>query len=770
MQMALKLVVTGTVQGVGFRPFVYGLAHQLSLRGFVRNCGGEVEIGVDGSSADIDEFLRRLRENAPPLAIVDSIKVSKEHINGSYAGFVILHSRQAESGFQAVPPDTATCTSCLADILDAAGRRFNYPFTNCTACGPRFTIIQALPYDRRSTTMSHFQMCVACRAEFEDPSNRRFHAQPNACWECGPQIWLTTSGAGARAIERHSPEEQLQHLNSAVDLILAGRTIALKGLGGFHLVCDATNDDAVQSLRNRKRRYDKPFAVMFANIEHARQFAHIDHQSAELLTGPRCPVVLLPQSGDLAEAVAPGMRVLGVMLPYTPLHHLIMARAARPLVMTSGNLSDEPICMENSEALQRLEHLADAFLLHDRVIETRFDDSVIRCDRGSPIMVRRSRGYAPEPITFPAKTEECILAVGAQLKATFCLAKGGRAFVSQHLGDLDDVDSHAFFMSTLDRFINLFDLGPAAVVHDLHPDYLSTRIANELAVSRGIPAYAVQHHHAHIASCMAENMISERVIGVALDGTGYGDDGTIWGGEFLIADYSGYERFAHFAPVAMPGMEAAIRQPIRMLAAYVHELPESQIQSFLKQRLKELFSIKQLSVLEQQLEKRINCATTTSCGRLFDAVSALLGVCLRPSFEGQAAMQLECLAARGQYVNVDVELRAERTVDGLRLISILAGMLIRGEEPANVAFMFHELLSQDIARLCVDAASRYQINIVCLTGGCFQNGLLLSLVTEKLRRHDLRVATHARVPPNDGGISLGQAAVGAWLTGKWRTE
>jgi hydrogenase maturation protein HypF len=763
--VALIVKVTGRVQGVGFRPFVYNIATELRLKGFVRNLGGEVEITVDGPEQSLNEFLRRLRKEAPVLAVIDEVNVERDAAAGEqeFAEFVILHSRHAESEFQTVPPDTATCELCLAEVADSSNRRFNYPFTNCHSCGPRFTIIKELPYDRRSTSMGEFKMCAQCRDEYDEPNNRRFHAQPNACWKCGPQIWLAKDDP-ERPAKHRTAQEQLADFDKFVALIEAGGIVALKGLGGFHIICDATNDQAVLNLRARKKRNDKPFAVMFQNLEHARAFATIDDDTAVLLCGPRRPIVLVaPGENNVSEHVAPHLNQLGVMLPYTALHQMLLEKCTNPLVMTSGNFSDEPICMDNADALKRLSTIADAFLLNDRNIESRFDDSVFRRDRGETTLIRRSRGYAPDPLPLHGRVEGCVLAVGAELKNTFCFAKDKHVFLSQHIGDLDDVSAYDFFVQALQTYGALFSLEADVVVHDSHPDYLSTRVAREIAERKGLPIYAVQHHHAHIASCMVDNAITEKVIGVALDGTGYGDDGTIWGGEILIADYHGYERFGHLAPVQMPGMEAAVRQPGRMLAAYATQI-ESKI---IDKRLHEIFHANQLDVIKQQLAQNLNSTVTTSCDRLFDAVAALLDVCSHPTFEGQPAMQLEAVAKPGPS-KVSLPERSDTTIDGFAIIRALADRLEHGDDASHLAFTFHELLAQEIARLCKIAAADHHIDVVCLSGGVMQNSLLVSLLSERLSAVGLKVFKQHQVPPNDGGIALGQSIVGAALSGRWK--
>ena len=750
---------------MGFRPFVYHIATQLRLRGFVRNLGGEVEIEVDGAEQDLNEFLRRLRRDAPPLALIDDVHVDTDQAaQEEYSDFVILHSRQAHSGFQTVPPDTATCPLCLSEVFDPSNRRFNYAFTNCTACGPRFTIIRELPYDRRSTSMAQFKMCSACRAEYDEPTDRRFHAQPNACWRCGPQIWFAEPIAGAGApTTRRTPDAQLADLELCVELLLNGKILAMKSLGGFHLVCDATNDQALLALRNRKRRNDKPFAVMFPNVQQARQYANIDETTEFLLSGGRRPIVLTEKGEkQLSEHVAPSVHQLGVMLPYTPLHHLLMARTMKPLIMTSGNVSDEPICIENDEALNALSGVADAFLLSDRQIESRFDDSVLRRARHDTIFIRRSRGFAPEPLNLHGAVEGCMLAVGAELKNTFCFAKDKHAFMSQHIGDMDDISSHEFFSRAVEKYGRLFDLEPDAVAHDLHPDYLSSRVALELAQEKNIPVYAVQHHHAHVVSCMVDNAISGPVIGVALDGTGYGDDETIWGGEILIADYASYERFGHFAPAPMAGMNAAARQPGRMLAAFGTKLRSS----FIERRLRQIFADNQLTMIQNQIEKNLNCVLTTSCGRLFDAAAALLAVCEKPTFEGQAAMQLEAVAKKTK-LDLSLPENTERIIDGYAMIERMAALAEGDVNVGEISYAFHKAVANEIARVCALAAQEHHIDVVCVSGDVMQNALLLSLITDRLERVGLKVFKQRQVPSNDGGISLGQAVAAAAMAGRW---
>ncbi|MGC8788102.1 MAG: carbamoyltransferase HypF, partial [Anaerolineae bacterium] len=656
VETAKHIEITGIVQGVGFRPFVYNLAVSHGLRGWVRNTSAGVEIEVEGSSEALSAFLDQLATQAPPLARIESISVTDIPLNG-YSEFVILESQPLAGAYQLVSPDIATCADCLRELFDPQDRRYGYPFINCTNCGPRFTIIEDIPYDRPKTTMRDFTMCPECQAEYDNPANRRFHAQPNACPVCGPHLWLVarsefaaSPSIGSYALP-NAANAVLQSRNdqdtivAASQLLKQGAILALKGLGGFHLACDATNQDAVRRLRERKHRPHKPFALMMPSLDDIQRHCWVTPEEAALLTSPASPIVLLRwrEESSVVRDVAPHNRYLGVMLPYTPLHHLLLREIGRPLVMTSGNLSEEPIAKDNDEALQRLASLADAFLLHNRAIYARYDDSVWFIPLPEqPQPIRRARGYAPNPVrlSFPLRN---ILACGAELKNTFCLTRDRYAFISQHIGDMENLETLEHFEATVKLYEHLFRTHPEMLACDLHPDYLATRYAHERARAENLPLLEIQHHHAHIASCLADNDWSPEagpVIGVAMDGTGLGNDGHIWGGEFLIADYSSSERWGHFQYLPLPGGDAATRKPYRIALGYLlHCLKEIPQLPFLAS-----MPAQESEIIRQMVEQNIHTPLTSSCGRLFDAVSALLGVCLETSYEAQAAIELEMTA------------------------------------------------------------------------------------------------------------------------------
>jgi hydrogenase maturation protein HypF len=702
----LAVTVRGTVQGVGFRPFVFRLAGRHALAGWVRNASGPVEIEVEGDPAGLVRFLRQLAAEAPPLARIDDLRVAAVPVRGE-RGFRIEESRRLAGDFQAIAPDSATCDDCLRELLDPSDRRFRYPFVNCTGCGPRFTIIEALPYDRAATTMRGFRMCDACRREYEDPRDRRFHAQPIACRDCGPRL---------------SPP-----LEAAVDALRAGLVVAVKGLGGYQLACDARDEAAVARLRLRKRRPAKPFAVM---LDDPAPYCEASAEELELLRGPARPIVLLRSGGGLAPSVAPGLRELGVMLPSTPLHHLLLHDFAGPLVMTSGNLSEEPICRDDAEARDRLAGVADVFLGHDRPIAARYDDSVVRWAAGAPRVVRRARGLAPAPLPLPPGPP--VVATGAHLKAAFTVARDGRAFPGPHVGDLDDLLTVRSFAEGLAAYRRLFAVDPVRVACDLHPDYASTRAAEAL----GEPV-RVQHHHAHVASVMAEHGLEGRLCGVALDGVGLGPDGTAWGGEVLVCDARCYERVAHLAPVALPGGDRCAREGWRMAAAYgLAEPPEGVDPGRYE--------------LVRRLAASGRAPVTTSAGRLFDAVASMLGVCQVSTYEGEAAARLEAAAGPGPVPPIEVELEESR-----RLFDELAARRRAGEPAAHLAAVFHASLAGGVVRAC----RRTGLRRVALSGGCFQNRLLLEACFDGLRAAGLEPYANERVPANDGGISLGQALV-----------
>jgi len=726
--------VEGVVQGVGFRPFVHALATGLGLTGLVGNDLDGVFAEVEGPAAAVSEFLRRLERDAPPLARIERVTVTPRTPQRS-AGFVIAAS-DAGSGPRRtlVSADTATCADCLRELSDPADRRHRYPFINCTNCGPRFTIVRDVPYDRPLTTMAPFAMCERCAAEYHDPADRRFHAQPTCCPACGPRLAL---------------DDATDPLQAAAELLRRGQVLAVKGLGGYHLAADAACEPAVAALRQRKHREDKPFAVMAADLVEARQLAEVDETAAGLLTSQARPIVLLPRQGGaaVAPATAPGNRQLGIMLPYTPLHHLLLAAVARPIVLTSGNVSDEPIVYRDDQARETLKDIADAFLTHDRAIHVRTDDSVARTFRGRPMLVRRSRGYVPEPITTRTTFPRQVLACGAELKNTFCLARGRHAFVSHHIGDLENAETLRSFTEGIEHFRRLFDLDPQVVAHDLHPEYLSTKYAMEL----DLPLQGVQHHHAHIASCLADNLQDGPVIGVAFDGTGYGPDGTIWGGEFLAAGLASFERGGHLAPVPMPGGAAAIRQPWRMAAAYTAD-PE------VARRHQDHWP----AVLAMAA-KGINSPLTSSAGRLFDAAAALLGVRDSINYEGQAAIELEQLADPGEKGTYPAAIQAgvPFRIRGSDLLHAVIEDRTGGVPAPVIAARFHHGVAALIEAGCLLMRERYDLGTVALSGGVFQNLLLLNATVTRLEARGFRVLTHSRVPCNDGGISLGQAVVAA---------
>ena len=741
--MRRKFQISGIVQGVGFRPWVYQLAQRHHLGGYVFNSTLGVTIEVEGPEEALGRFDAALRSEAPPLAELDQIRV--EHLEPiGYQEFTIRDSDDAAGQFVLVPPDIATCPDCLADLRDPANRRYRYPFTNCTNCGPRYTIIQDIPYDRPHTTMAEFRLCPACEREYHDPGDRRFHAQPNACPDCGP--W----------VELWDREGMLAQRAEAIDrtrrLLKDGAILAIKGLGGFHLACDAANDDALRRLRQRKLRSGKPFALMAASLEKIAEFCELGPEERATLSGTRRPIVLLARRpvSRISTEVAPGVPTLGVMLPYTPLHHLLFEGGQfDALVMTSANTAEEPIAYRNEEIAARLHPLADHFLLHNRAIQTRVDDSVVRIFEGRERLLRRSRGYAPRPIELGFPAQE-VLACGGELKNTFCLTKQHYAILSQHTGDLENLETLEFFQETLAHMQRFFRVTPRAVAYDLHPQYMTTRLA--LAMP-GLQKIGVQHHHAHIAACMAENGLREKVIGVALDGTGYGTDGLIWGGEFLICDYLSFERQFHFRYVPLPGGDTAIRQPWRSALSYLKDAGLGSASAL------EAVPGAQRRVVETMLTGRVNTVDTSSCGRLFDAVSAILGIRLETTYEGQAAIELEAIAAPGITERYPYAVD-DGTIDFRETIRAIA----RDESPREVrSACFHNTVSAAITETCRRMRERDRLTQVCLSGGTFQNAYLLSHTAQLLRTAGFQVFTHAAVPPNDGGLSLGQAVIASSL-------
>jgi len=747
--------VRGIVQGVGFRPFVYNLAVSLGLGGFVRNQTGTLRIEIEGDISSLDRFLSELADRPPPLALIEHLSWERRPPLGERK-FHIEASAADPAGVVFISPDVAVCSDCLAELFDPADRRHGYPFLNCTNCGPRLTIITGAPYDRPRTTMAGFPMCDACRAEYEDPADRRFHAQPTACAACGPRLQLLD--AAGKPVTADDP------IAVFADALRTGKIGALKGLGGYHLACDARDAAAVAELRRRKRRDEKPFAVMVADAEAAAALCEVGPAERELLRSPRCPIVLLRKrtAGAVAAAVAPGNPWLGVMLPYTPLHHLLMRSVGgAPLVMTSGNRSDEPIAYRDDEAVERLAGIADLFLIHDRPIHVRCDDSVTRIVDGAELPVRRSRGYAPRPIELPFDCPRPMLAVGGQLKGTFALGRGRLAFLSHHLGDLDHYEAYRAFEKDVVLYQELFGVAPVTLAHDLHPDYATTVYARRRAAREGAGLLAVQHHHAHVAACMAEHGLTEPVIGIAFDGTGYGTDGAVWGGEFLTGDYRNFRRAAHLRYVGLPGGDRAIREPWRMAVAHLADagVPFSLIEARILPH--------EIRLIEKMLERRLNTPRTSSAGRLFDAVAALAGVRDRVSYEGQAAIELEWLAeetaADGAYP-FELGAQTPMIVDTRPLIRAVAADVAKGTGAAVVARRFHSTMVDLIAVVCGRIRQATGLSAVVLSGGVFLNALLTREVSARLGGDGFRVYRHRLVPPNDGGLSLGQLAVAAALS------
>ncbi len=763
--------VRGIVQGVGFRPFVHELARRFDLGGSVRNQSGRVLIEIEGDVAALDGFVNELMTRPPPLAQIDEVTWASQ-AELSERTFSIELSEESAADAIFISPDIATCDECLAELFDPKDRRFRYPLLNCTNCGPRFTIIVAAPYDRERTSMAGFLMCDDCRREYEDPADRRFHAQPIACPKCGPQ--LTVLNQHGEPIRAAAP------ITFAAAAIKDGMIGAVKGLGGFHLACDARNEPAVALLRVRKHRDAKSFAVMVANLAAAQKLCEVSPEEAALLTSPARPIVLLRRKTDaaVADAVAPRNPCLGIMLPYSPLHHVLLdALDGMPLVMTSGNVRDEPIAYQDETALNQLRGKADFFVVHNRPIHTRCDDTVTRIVAGLELPLRRSRGRAPEPIALPVTCSRPTLALGGQLKVTFALGRGRHAFLSQHLGDLDQFATYQAYADAIQHFQQLFAIEPEVIVHDMHPDYQSTRYAIDRSHARqsvgrarqahalaSVATLAVQHHHAHLASCLAEHGLNEPAIGVIFDGSGFGSDGAVWGGEFLVGDFRGFRRAAHLRYVPLPGGDLAIREPWRMAVSYLSDagVDCSVFARDLPQRF--------VTAVKRMISRRFNTQPTSSIGRLFDGVAALSGVRHRVEYEGQAAMELEWLAAEvsadGTYPFdlVAPEDAAHSTpwqIDLRPLIVAVAADVNRGVGPATIARRFHSTLVDVISHVCDQTRKQTGLNVVALSGGVFMNALLLSETIQRLSDDGFRVYRHQRVPPNDGGLSLGQLAIAA---------
>ncbi|MGZ5386096.1 MAG: carbamoyltransferase HypF [Solirubrobacterales bacterium] len=761
--------VEGTVQGVGFRPYVHRLAGELGLGGSIRNDERGVLLEVEGPDGAVADFLARLPAEAPPLASVERVATEEADPTGELE-FRIAASAGAGMPEALVSPDTAPCAECIAEMLDSADRRHRYPFINCTNCGPRFSIVRGVPYDRPRTTMAGFEMCPRCAAEYEDPADRRFHAQPIACPDCGPRAWLAEPGgaeippgriAGEAGILREDAGGEGAAPRDAVAAaalaLRAGRVVAIKGVGGFHLACRADDEGAVAALRSRKYREDKPFALMVADAEMAERLVILGEDERALLESRERPVVVARRgsaAAEIARSVAPASPDLGVMLPYSPLHHLLLADAGLPLVMTSGNASDEPIAYRDEDALERLSGIADLFLLHDRPIETRTDDSVAR---GS-LMLRRSRGYVPASVALQGSALP-LLACGAELKNTFCVAKGGRAWVGHHIGDLENYETLASFAEGIEHFQRLFAVEPELVVHDMHPEYLSTKYARE---REGVEHLAVQHHHAHLAACLAEHGEEGPAIGAIFDGTGYGPDGTIWGGELLAGGCDGFERAGMLWPARLPGGAAAIREPWRMACAWL-AAASGEYRPAIPPALADSVDPARWDEVCELVRTGVASPLTTSAGRLFDAVAAICGAAGSVGYEGQAAAEFEGLADRAEHGELPLPLlhQGPLLLDARELVAAVRDEMEAGAPAAAVSARFHNALAAATARALAAAAEERGTGTVVLSGGVFQNRLLLERTLERLGATGLRVLVPRALPPNDGGISYGQAAVAA---------
>jgi len=759
----LRIEVTGIVQGVGFRPFIYQLAKRDALVGYVSNTSTGVIIEVEGTAAKVAGFLGSIEREAPPLALITSVE-SEEVPQAGDEDFVIRKSAADTERQALISPDVCTCADCLRELSDPSDRRYRYPFINCTNCGPRYTITMDIPYDRANTTMRAFEMCDECLAEYEDPMNRRFHAQPNACWKCGPKVFLTD--ASGDKLEYDDP------IDATIELLHDGQVVAIKGLGGFHLAVDATNDDAVRELRSRKMREEKPFAMMAPDLGSVERFCAVSAEERALLKLPNRPIVLLRKKADnpVSEGVAPRNKYFGVMLPYTPLHEILLGGGFLALVMTSANPSDEPIVIDNEEAIERLAGLAGYFLMHDRDIFVQNDDTVARVVNDEPVMVRRSRGYAPRPVFLENPSECNVLACGPELKNTVCLLKGRNAFLSQHIGDLKTAETFAVFKKTVEHMERIFEIKPQIIAHDLHPDYLSTRYAMDLRDDEDgtVQFVGVQHHHAHIVSCMAECGIEGPVIGISLDGTGYGEDGRIWGGEILVADEVSYRRAGHFEYVPMPGGDAVIKEPWRMALSYLYHVYGGELWDLDIDFIREIDREKS-QVLLSMIDAGVNSILTSSCGRLFDAVAALAGVRHTITYEGQAACELEGIMADEDAGSYPFALLGEGRGDPdqsfvlsfKNTIRAIVDDLRRGVNTGETSRKFHRTIADSLKKSCVRVRKSDGLNRVALSGGVFQNVYLLGTLSAELAALGFDVYRHSLAPNNDGCVALGQAVIAA---------
>jgi hydrogenase maturation protein HypF len=763
--LRLRISARGAVQGVGFRPFIFRLATELGLDGWVSNSPQGVRIEVEGNKEQLDSFLLRIGREIPPHSFIQSLESSFLAPLG-YKGFEIQESDQTGGRATIVLPDIAVCEACLKEILDPTNRRYQYPFTNCTHCGPRYSIIEALPYDRPNTTMRQFTMCEQCRSEYEDPADRRFHAQPNACACCGPHLELWRGEGAARASHREA-------LAKAAEALHRGQIVAVKGLGGFHLLVDARQEKAVTELRQRKHREEKPFALMFPSLDRVQRFCEVSPMERRLLNSPESPIVLLKRKQEpsfqpwtISPAVAPDNPYLGVMLPYTPLHHLLMMQLGIPVVATSGNRSDETICIDEHEALERLNGIADLFLVHNRPIARPVDDSVVRVMMGREMVLRRARGYAPLPIAAKKATAP-VLAVGAHLKNTIAASIGSNIFVSQHIGDLETVEALEAFQDQIASFEHLFELAPACIACDAHPDYISTGYAKRKA----LPVVSVQHHYAHVLSCMVENDLEGPVLGVSWDGTGYGSDGTVWGGEFLLVSDESFSRKAHFRLFPLPGGDRAIKEPWRVALGLLYEVFGEDLFTMNSLAPIRSASSKEFVAMKTMLRRKVNCPLTSSAGRLFDAVASIIGIRHKTRFEGQAAMQLEYAldgVASDEHYDFEWDIAGKRQdpfpvgVDWSGLVYGILADLKKGDPAGTISARFHNSLVEIIVRVAQWVGQER----VVLSGGCFQNKYLTERAIDRLKRSGFRPYWHQRIPPNDGGIALGQVVAAQRLCGK----
>ena len=749
--VAKKLTINGIVQGVGFRPFVYQLAAQYKIKGDVANTSSGVTIHIEGIRDNIESFCRDLTEKSPPLAHITKTSIHSETVKG-FKEFSIAQSIDQADCSTLISPDVSICDDCLRELFDPDDRRFQYPFINCTNCGPRYTIISDIPYDRPKTSMKHFKMCKMCQNEYDDPENRRFHAQPNACEKCGPHVSLHDN-SGKKLYTRNPVEK-------TAELLKQGYIVAIKGLGGFHLAVDAENDDAVSMLRKRKHREEKPLAIMSCDIEHIREYAYVQPKEEELLKSFHRPIVISKKKepNPISKEVSPRNRYFGSMLPYTPLHYMLLQYGFTALVMTSGNMSEEPICIDNEDAFKRLSEVADYFLIHNRDIYLRSDDSIVKHTSGDTRFIRRSRGYIPVPVFLKKKVPH-ILACGGGLKSTICLTKGNNAFISQHIGELENQATYEFYQLTIRHMKQILDIDPVLIAYDLHPDYLSTTYALEQQNVEKVP---VQHHHAHIVSCMAENRLDGQVIGLSFDGTGYGTDGNIWGGEILISEDKRFERAAHLSYVSMPGSEAAIKEPWRMAVSYLYDAFGEELYSLDLPVFKEIDE-KKIQFIVEMISKQINSPSTSSLGRFFDGIAAIIGIRNHVVFEGQAAMELEMLAEKNTNKTYDFEW-ISGDMHRILLQPIVRGVvddMSKGVHPSDISSKFHATIIKMFSELCDIVRKESGLNRIALSGGVFQNSIILTGLMEKLEEKGFQVFTHTQVPANDGGISLGQAIIAA---------